>query len=352
MLAAVRFDKPAGGACPSGRTREAIVAKKPVRWGILGPGKISRTFAAGLQAADGAQLAAVGSRSAPRAAAFAAEHGFNRSWGTYEDLAADPAVDAVYIGTPHVFHEEHTLLCLRAGKHVLVEKPFAINAEQAGRMIRAARENDRLLMEAMWTRFLPTVVAVRAMVAAGDIGEVRMLTADFGFRAPVDPHSRLFAPALGGGSLLDLGIYPLTLASMLFGEPVQVSSLANLGATRVDEEAAVIMQHRGGELAVIHSSLRFDTPRHAFLLGTGGWIEIMFPWWAGTRLRVKVGDRDAEILERPHRGGGYTHEAEAFMELIRSGARDSEIMPLDESLTIMKTMDLIRDQWGLTYPGE
>jgi predicted dehydrogenase len=326
--------------------------KKIIRWGILGPGRISRTFAAGLSEAEGAELAAVGSRSAERAGAFAAEFGCARSWGSYEELAADPEVDAVYVGTPHTCHEQNVLLCLGAGKHVLVEKPFAINAEQTGRMIRAARENDRLLMEAMWTRFLPTLVRVREIVARGDIGEVRMVTADFGFRAPHDPRSRLFDPALGGGSLLDLGVYPLTLASMLCGEPSEVRALANLGATGVDEEAAVILKHRGGELAVIHAALRFDTPRHAFILGTAGRIEIMFPWWASSQLRLQVRDQPEELLHLPHRGGGYAHEAEEFMDLVRTGARDSQVMPLAESLSIMKTMDLIRDQWGLAYPGE
>lgn len=325
---------------------------RTIRWGILGPGRISRKFAQGLREAAGAELAAVGSRDAGRAAAFAADFGGLRAHGSYEALAADPAVDAVYIGTPHAQHEEHTVLCLSRGKHVLCEKPLAINAEQAGRMVDAARRSQLVLMEAMWTRFLPSIVRVRELIAAGSIGDVRLVTADFGFRAAFDPHSRLFAPGLGGGALLDLGIYPLTLASMLVGPPVEIRASANLGATRVDEEVAIMLRHAGGEIALLAASLRADTPREATITGTNGRIRILFPWWAGARIGLTEGGGPEQLSEWPSRGGGYTHEAEAFMDLIREERRESPVMPLDESLTIMRTMDAIRAQCGVRYPME
>ncbi len=325
---------------------------RTIRWGILGPGRISRKFAAGLREAAGAELIAVGSSDAGRAAAFAAEFGLPHAHPSYADLAEDPAVDAVYIGTPHSGHEEHTLLCLERGKHVLCEKPLAINAAQAQRMIDAARGRGLVLMEAMWTRFLPTMVRVRELVNAGAIGEVRLITADFGFRAAFDRQSRLFAPRLGGGALLDLGVYPLNLASMLCGEPVEIHTTANLGATGVDEESAILLRHARGELALLAASLRVDTPREADILGTTGRIRVLCPWWASTRIAVQQGGGPQQILDLPSRGGGYTHEAEAFMDLIRHGRRESPIMPLDESLAIMRTMDQLRTRWGVKYPME
>jgi len=324
-----------------------------IKWGILGPGKISRTFAAGLREAQGAEIVAVGSRELDRAQAFAHDFGVRHAFGSYEELAAHPDVGAIYIGTPHSFHEAHTLLCLEAGKHVLCEKPLAMNAAQAGRMISMARARNLILMEAMWTRFLPAIVRVRELVAADTIGTVRMVHADFGFRGGFDPESRLFNPALGGGSLLDIGIYPLNLAFMLCGEPVEIHTTANLGKTGVDEEAAILLRHAGGELSVLASSLRVDLPCEAHIVGTAGRITIGYPFWAATRIDVHTdnGTR-VEALEFPHRGGGYAYEAEAFMEMIRTGTLDSEVMPLSESLAIMRTMDTIRQRWGLRYPGE
>lgn len=327
----------------------------PVRWGILAPGRISAKFAAALREAEGARLVAVGSRDAARAAAFAAAHGLApaHAHGSYEALARDPDVDAVYIGSPHTGHEEHTLLCLAHGKHVLCEKPLAVNAAQAARMVAAARSAGLLLMEAVWTRFLPSVARARELVAAGAIGEVRLVQADFGFRAPFDPHSRLFSPGLAGGALLDLGIYPLNLASMLCGTPALVQATANLGATGVDEETAIVLRHARGELATLSCSLRSDTPREAHIIGTEGRLRLLFPWWAGTRLEVqRRGGGAVELLDLPSLGGGYAHEAEAFMDLLRAGRTEPDVMPLDESLAIMRTMDEVRGQCGVAYPAD
>lgn len=316
-----------------------------IRWGILGPGKISRVFASGLREAAGAELVAVGSRDRDRAASFAAEFGASNVHGSYEELAADPEVDAVYIGTPHAFHHDHTLLCLQGGKHVLCEKALALNAGEVESMIAAARASGRVLMEAMWTRFLPAVVRARGLVAAGAIGEVRSIIADFGFQAEFDPQSRLFAPELGGGTLLDIGIYPLNLAVMMCGDPVEIQTMATLGATGVDEECAILLRHAGGELSVLSASFRVDTPREAHILGTGGSITICCPWWGATRIVLQTNGGRPEQIDLPGRGGGYAHEAEAFMDVIRSGAAESEVMPLAESLKIMRLMDEIRARW-------
>ena len=323
-----------------------------IHWGILGPGRIAHKFALGLEAAQGAKLAAVGSRDLARAAAFASQHGAARAYGSYAELVADPGIEAIYVASPHSQHASHTLLSLEAGKHVLCEKPLARNAAEAKRMIAAARANDRVLMEAVWTRFLPALVHVRDLLAKGAIGEVRMLQADFGFRVAVDPTSRLFAPELAGGALLDLGVYPLNLAFMVCGEPLEIHTLANLGSTGVDEEAAILLRHAAGRISTLSCALRVETPRDAHILGTRGRITIHRPWWGASRVTLHREDADPQEFAFPLRGAGYTDEAEAFMQVIRSGRLESDIMPLDESLAILRTMDAIRARWGLRYPGE
>ena len=295
---------------------------------------------------------AIGSRSRDRAVTFAEEFGAPRVYESYDALVNDPDVDAIYIGTPHTFHKEHSILCMRNGKHVICEKPFAINANEAAEMISVAKEQDVVLMEAMWTRFLPTLVKVRELLAEGAIGEARMVTGDFGFRTNFNPNGRLFDPNLGGGALLDVGIYPLSLAYMVLGEPNHISGMANLGETGVDEESAVLLGFSGGRIAVLTTAVRLNTPHEAFILGTEGWIKIHAPWWASTQVSVKRHGGDEETLTLPFKGNGYTHEAEALMEMIRNGERETAVIPLDESLSIMKTMDEIRRQWGLKYPME
>lgn len=328
------------------------MAKQPIRWGILGPGSISHKFAQGLLDAEGAVLAAVGSRNLERAKTFAQKFGFARVHNSYDALVADPEVDAIYIGTPHNFHQAHTLLCLEHGKHVICEKPFAINAAEAEVMIAKAREKGLVLMEAMWSRFLPTLVKTRDLLASGAIGEVRMITADFGFRAgSVNPESRLFNPAMGGGALLDVGIYPLSLAYMILGTPSRIESMAHLGETGVDEQAAIILGYDGGQMALLSTAIRTNTPFEAYILGTDGRIKIESPWWVSNQVTLNQGGKE-ETFDLPFKGNGYTHEAEEVMELIRAGKTESAVISLDESLAIMQTMDAIRAQWGLKYPME
>ncbi len=323
-----------------------------IRWGILGPGRIARKFAAGLGVLDDAALVAVGSRSQENADRFGDEFHVPRRHASYEALAEDPEVDAVYVATPHPFHKANSILCLEAGKAVLCEKPFTINAREAAEVIAVARERGVFLMEAMWTRFIPAIVKVREWLAAGAIGEVRMLAADFGFRGGRDPKGRLFNPELGGGALLDVGIYPVSLASMVFGGPPErIVSLAHLGETGVDEEAGIVFRHEGGRIAVLHTAISVTTSHSAHVMGTGGSIEIAPPFWKAERvvLRTATGE---ERVELPLTGNGYNYEAAEVMDCLRAGRTESNIMPLDETLAIMKTLDTIRQQWGLTYPME
>ncbi|MFK7803297.1 MAG: Gfo/Idh/MocA family protein [Anaerolineae bacterium] len=325
---------------------------KSIRWGILGPGSISTKFATGVQAAENGQLVAVGSRNEMRAIKFAKEFEIPRLYGNYTALVNDPEVDAIYIGTPHVFHKEHAILAMRAGKHVLCEKPFAINAQQAAEMIQVAEETGVFLMEAMWSRYLPTLVKTRELIAEGAIGEVRMLNADFGFRmGSVIPEHRLFNPELGGGALLDVGIYPLSLASMLFGKATKVASIANVGSTGVDEESAFMLGYEQGQIAICSTAIQLNTPHEAQILGTEGSIHIPSPWWASDRVVLKSGSKET-TFKLPFKGNGYTHEAEELANCVAAGKTQSTVMPLAESLAIMETMDALRQEWGVAYPME
>jgi predicted dehydrogenase len=323
-----------------------------IRWGILGTGNIARSFATGLSAVDDAELLAVGSRSQATADAFGDEYDVPRRYPTYEALVADPDVDAVYISSPHTEHKDNSLLCIEAGKAVLCEKPFTINAAEAEAIINRAREKNVFVMEAMWTRFLPVIARVRQLIAEGALGEVRMLSVDFGFRAAFDPQHRLFNPALGGGALLDVGVYPVSLASMVLGQPERISSLAHLGETGVDELAGIVLSYAGGKMAVINSAIAVATPVRAFIAGTRGHIEIEPPFYFTTSFTLSLEGRDPEIVQIPYEGNGYPHEIREVGACLRAGKLQSDIMPLDETLAIMRTMDSIRAQWGLRYPNE
>lgn len=323
-----------------------------IRWGILGTGRIAKDFARGLTAVRGAALVAVGSREQATADAFARQFKVTRAHRTYEALADDAEVDAIYVSTPHPLHCENTLLCLGRGKAVLCEKPFAMNAKQAATMVAAARKKKLFLMEAMWGRFQPAQVKLRSLIADGVIGEPRLLQADFAFRVPFDAKSRLFDPKLGGGALLDVGIYPLSLASMIFGTPDKIAGLADLGRTGVDEQSAYILHHKGGAMAVLHAAVRTECAQEARLFGAEGSITMTSPFWKCEQLVVRRTGRKERLIKCPLRGNGWNYQADEVGRCLREGRLESSVMPLDETVAIMKTMDAIRRQWGLKYPTE
>jgi len=323
-----------------------------IRWGILGTGRIAKQFARGLKTAKGAELKAVGSRTQQAADAFGDAFQVPRRHAGYDALANDDEVDAIYVATPHSCHKENSVLCLKAGKAVLCEKPLAINAAQAQEMVDVARAENRFLMEAMWTRFIPLIVKAREMIEDGAIGEVRMLSADFGFRAGWDPKNRLLDPEFGGGALLDVGVYNVSLASMILGPPVGVATLAHLGETGVDEQAAMVLSYDEGRLAILYTAVRTTTPHEAVIMGTEGWIRIHAPYWKATKMTLWRSREDEELIEIPFEGNGYNYEAEEVMTCLREGRLESDGMTLDESLAIMHTMDRIRAEWGLKYPME
>ena len=306
----------------------------------------------GLRSLPEAEVFAVGSRSEASAAEFADKRNIPRRHASYEGLAADPEVDVVYIATPHPFHAENAELCLQAGKAVLCEKPFCVNAAEAERVVELAREKGLFIMEGMWTRFFPLMEEVRRLLSEGAIGEVRMLNVDFGFMADLDPASRLFDRKLGGGSLLDVGVYCVSFASMVLGRPSGFVGLPHLGETGVDEQASVVLEHEGGRLANLSIGVRTNTPQEATIMGTEAYIRIHAPWWRPQSMTISRPGTEDEIVEAPVSGNGFNYEAAEVMRCLEAGKMESDVMPLDETLSVLKTMDGIRAEWGLRYPGE
>jgi dihydrodiol dehydrogenase / D-xylose 1-dehydrogenase (NADP) len=325
--------------------------KAKINWGILATGSIAAAMAKGLATLPEANLAAVGSRTLEAADRFGQRFGIPKRYGSYEELARDPEIDVVYVSTPHNLHYENCLMLIKEGKAVLCEKPFTINAEQAEEVIVLARDKKSFVLEAMWTRFLPAFVQMRKILKEGLLGEIRMLFASFGFKAAFDPQHRLFNLSLGGGALLDVGVYPVSLASMVFGQPPLISSQCHLGKTGVDEQSAMLFRYGQGQIAVLAAAVRTEIPQDAFIIGTEGRLRIHAPWWQSQKLSLKFGKRE-KVIKCPFKGNGFSFEAEEVMRCLREGQLESEILRLDETLTIMKTMDTVRAQWGLKYPME
>lgn len=323
-----------------------------LRWGIIGTGAIAKLFAQGLKDSRTGVLHAVGSRSQATADAVGREHGAKRCYGNYDGVVGDNEVDAIYVATPHSMHRENSILALKAGKPVLCEKPFAINAAEAREVIALARKKKLFLMEAMWTRFFPVMGKVRELVAEGAIGDIRMIEADFGFRTEIEADGRLFDPQFGGGSLLDVGIYPLSFASMLLGKAERIATMADIGTTGVDEQAAFVLGYAEGRLAICTSAVRTDTPQEASVIGTTGYLRIDSPFWRPSSMTLFRGGKAESRFELPYRGNGYTYEADEVAECLAAEKLESEVMPLRETIELMETMDAVRREWGLRYPME
>ena len=325
-----------------------------IKWGILGTGRISRAFAEGLKSASNGILHGIASRTRGNAELFAEEWKVPLAFESYRELAESDEIDAVYVATPHTEHAENSILCMSNGKPVLCEKPFAVNSTQVERMIGMAKENEVLLMEGMWSRFPPLMAKLREILASGRLGEVRTLQADFGFRPPSrDPEGRLFNPDLAGGSLLDVGIYPVSLAFMVMGRPESFLAEWHRGPTGVDEQASLVFKYGNGSMALLHSSLESNTRQEAFISGTEANALIHKQCWRPQKMTIEDHPSgQTETIEMPFQGNGFNYEAEAFGELLRTGGKESPVMTLSESLEIMRVMDEIRECWGLKYPGE
>jgi predicted dehydrogenase len=322
----------------------------PIRWGLLATGGIAHTFAADLQLLDDCEIVAVGSRSQESADAFGAEFDVPRRHGSYAALAADPEVDAIYVSTPHPGHLDATLLALENGKAVLCEKPFAMDAAQARQMVTAARVSGTFLMEAMWTRFLPHVVRVREILAAGTLGDLVYFTAEHGQWFPRDPQFRLFAPSLGGGALLDLGIYPVSFAHLVFGPPADITAVSTPAFTGVDATTSMVLRYASGAHAVLTTSLAAKSGNPAVIYGSEARLEIDGWFYVPTSFRVVSRDEQVlETFESPRIGRGMQYQATEVNRCLRAGLTESPILPLDETVAIMDVLDEVRAQIGLDY---
>ncbi|KQM84227.1 Gfo/Idh/MocA family protein [Agromyces sp. Leaf222] len=323
-----------------------------LRWGILATGGIAHSFTNDLKL-NGFTVQAVGSRSQAGADAFAAEFDIPNAHGSYEALVNDPEVDVIYVSTPHPVHAENARLVLEAGKHVLVEKPFTLNAAEAREIAALAAEKGLLALEAMWTRYLPHMVRIREIIAAGTLGEVRSLIADHTQKLSDDPAHRINALELGGGALLDLGIYPVSFSWDLFGEPSTIQSTATFKETGADAQIAAVFGYDGGRIATTVSASDTRGPNAATVLGTEARVDIDAVWYTPTTFRVV--SHDGTVLESYASevvGRGMHFQAEAVERLVAAGTLGGDLLTIDETVAIMGTLDTIREQIGLRYPGE
>lgn len=323
----------------------------PIRWGILGAGNIAGAFADAVRSATRAQLVAVGSRNRDRSERFATAHGIPTTHIGYRDLVEDPQVDAVYVATPHSEHREHALLAIAAGKHVLVEKAFTRNAGEADEVFAAARAAGVFVMEAMWTRFLPHVAALHQVLDSGEIGEIVSLTADHGQHFAFDPTSRLFDPALAGGALLDLGVYPVSFAHDLLGVPDTVQAVGQLTETGVDGQISMILGYGDRTQALLHTTLWSKTPTTATISGTEGSITVEGSFYAPTSFEVRRRDGRSWAFQQPGTKG-LQYEAAEVARRVAAGATESPRMTWADTLAVLRTMDEVRSQVGVVYPGE
>ena len=328
---------------------------RTIRWGILGTGKIAKAFVTALKDTPDAVLAAVASRSVDSATAFATEYGsheLTKSHGSYQALADDPDVDAIYIATPHPLHRENALMCLNAGKHVLVEKAFTVNRREAEEVVALARAKNLFAMEAMWTRFHPAVLEAKRIVDSGEIGTVATVQGDLGFSSDAGPEHRLFNPALGGGSLLDLGIYPLSIAAYFLGPVKAVQAVGQLGPTGVDVQCTFVLQHEQGGLAACTSSLAARTPVEFTVCGSKGFVRLHNRFHNTEELTVELDDGNRRTQRVPRIGNGYAHEIIEVNRCLREGLTESPVMPLDETVALMGVLDEMRRQIGVAYDAD
>lgn len=325
---------------------------KPFRWGIIGTGGIARAFAFDLQRLPDHEVAAVGSRSVRKGHVFASEFADCASYGSYEELVADSNIDGIYVATPHPSHVSNTLLALRAGKPVLCEKPFAVNAAEAKLMIDTAREMNLALMEAMWTRFLPHIKQARQILNEGTLGEIISVEADHGQRLAALQIPRLMLPEFAGGALLDLGIYPISFAYMVLGSPSKITASAAFTPEGVDSQTTAIFDYESGAQAILTANMIVKSPCRAVISGTLGRIEIDQTFYSPAPMRVVLNDDSVTNYPNDYQGHGLREQAIEFANLVRSGQKESSLLTLDETYQIMQSMDEIRRLIKLKFPIE
>jgi predicted dehydrogenase len=332
------------------RNKKNIMGKK-FKWGILAPGKMAEKFTNGLKLLSNAELLAVGSRDINRAEQFANKHGFKKYYGSYDELAMDPELEIVYVASPHTYHHEHTLLCLRNGKHVLCEKAFAINSKEVEEMIIEAKKRNLFLMEALWPPFQPFYKKANEILKSGILGEIIHLQGQFTFIAPYNPNERKFNLALGGSSLLDIGIYPVIDSLSFLGIPSEIKASAVFGKTGSEETIGVIFSYPNGKMATLYSSYRTDAGIGCDILCEKGNLTVSRGRDMNQRVILRLhGKEPQEFIFKPE-AMGYHWEAEEVMKCLGEGRIESAIVPHSFSLSLIKTLDRIREEAGIVFPG-
>lgn len=324
--------------------------EKRYNWAVLGCGKIARKFSNDLKLLPNARLYAAAARDLQKAEEFATEVGYEKAFGSYEQMLADPEVDIVYVATPHSHHHDHVLLCLHAGKAVLNEKAFALTLREAEEMVQVAREKKLFLMEAFWTMFQPSFQKALEIISSGELGALKVVRSDFAFNAPKDPEKRLYNVALGGGSLLDIGIYPVFAALSALGIPAEIKALATFAPTGAEESIAMAFRYPGGELASLYSSLAtysFVTTEYNCERGS---VRLARRWMAPTMVTVWHEGGQEETFSFQNPGNGYQFEAAEVMQCLDAGKTESDRLPLSFSLDMMETLDRIRREAGIDFP--
>lgn len=326
---------------------------KKIRWGILGTGTIAHKFAADLKYVEGAELTAAGSRSPEKAENFCRDFDIPFSFGSYQELAESNLVDIIYIATPHSLHHENTLLCLDNGKAVLCEKPFALNAKQASEMIDAARQKNLFLMDALWTKFLPHYKKMIEIVRSGSLGDIKVVLANFGFQANANPDSRLLNPGLGGGSLMDIGIYNVFTALDILGKPDEINVSINSTEQGIDEQCAILFKYKNGVMASLFSSISVSLGTEVEICGTLGRLKLTTPFYepSSTLELIANGEKIVINVEKPN-GFGYQFEASHATECLQNNLTESPVVTHVGTLQLMQTLDRIRNFSGIVFPGE
>lgn len=323
-----------------------------IKFGVLGAGRIANKVSQAIESVEEAELYAVASRSLEKAERFKNEHHAKIAYGSYRELVNDRDIDIIYIATPHSQHRDQALLCLNAGKNVLCEKPIAPNIKQAEEIARLAREKNLFLMEAIWTKFLPAVQKALEWIEEGKIGEPRMIQANFCFRTEINKDDRLFDPALAGGSLLDVGVYPLNMASLVFGyHPKEISGTAFIGSTGVDEQGTALLKYENGAIAALSFAIRTDALNDAVIYGTEGYIRIP-SFWMAESAELWTGGRLAERFSRKFLKNGYEYEIMEVCRCLQSGKLGSDTAKISDSIEILSITDQLRASWGEHYPFE
>lgn len=319
-----------------------------IKWGILGLGKIAHKFAHDLNLCEHNILHAVGSRSIKKAELFKQEFEANTFYGSYDALINDPYVDIIYVATPHAFHFEHALKCLQHGKSVLCEKPMGMNTKQVEKLCDEAKQRGLFLMEALWTRFIPATIKLLSLLKEDVIGEVHFLQADFGFKMDFNPSHRLFDPDLGGGALLDIGIYPIYMSQLVLGQPTKIQAMARFTPTKVDSSCFMQFDFTNQSKAQLHTTIENETPTEAIIYGSKGTIKLHSRFHHTQKISIQT-DSLYETLDIPYKGFGYVHEILEVQRCLQARLTQSPLFPWDESILLVRSMDQVRECINLRY---